>query len=75
MKQITRTLVGIALGCCMAGNAAHASIIKSMTIEEIGIASGGLGTLRFPVWAENSLLLEPPLILVLSVPAALMARS
>lgn len=44
MKQITRTLVGIALGCCMAGNAAHASIIKSMTIEEIGIASGGLGT-------------------------------
>jgi hypothetical protein len=44
MKQITRTLAGIALGCCMASNVAHASIIQSMTIEEIGVASGGLGT-------------------------------
>jgi hypothetical protein len=42
MKQITRTLAGIAL--VIASNLAHASIIKSMTIEEIGIASSGLGT-------------------------------
>lgn len=44
MKQITKTLAGIALGCCMLNNIASASIIKSMTIEEIGMASGGLGT-------------------------------
>lgn len=44
MKQITRTLAGLALGCCITGNMAHASIIQSMTIEEIGGVSGGLGT-------------------------------
>jgi hypothetical protein len=43
MKEIIRTLAGIALGC-LASNVAHASIIQSMTIEEIGIVSGGLGT-------------------------------
>jgi hypothetical protein len=37
-------LAGMALGCCMLNNLAHASIIKSMTIEEIGVFSGGLGT-------------------------------
>ena len=44
MKQIASALAGIALGCCMASNVTHASIIQSMTIEEIGVASGGLGT-------------------------------
>jgi len=44
VKQITRALAGIALGCCMASSMAQASIIQSMTIEEIGIASGGQGT-------------------------------
>lgn len=34
----------IALGCCMACNAAQAASIQSMTITEIGVASGGLGT-------------------------------
>jgi hypothetical protein len=43
VKQITRTLAGIALGC-LVSNGAHASIIQSMTIEEIGVVSGGLGT-------------------------------
>ena len=44
MKQMTSALAGIALGCCIASNVTHASIIRSMTIEEIGVASGGLGT-------------------------------
>ncbi len=44
MKQITSALASITLGCCIASNVTHASIIQSMTIEEIGIASGGLGT-------------------------------
>lgn len=44
MKKITSTLVSVALGCCIASNATHASIIQGMTIEEIGIASSGLGT-------------------------------
>jgi len=43
VKQITRALAGIALGC-LVSNVAHASIIQSMTIEEIGVVSGGLGT-------------------------------
>src|SRR5512143_3610199 len=34
----------MALGCCLLNNMAHASIIRSMTIEEIGVVSGGLGT-------------------------------
>jgi hypothetical protein len=44
MKQITKMLTGIALGYCMASGVAHASIIESLTIEEIGAPSGGLGT-------------------------------
>ena len=44
MKQATSMLAGMALGCCMLNNMAHASIIRSMTIEEIGFVSGGLGT-------------------------------
>lgn len=45
MKQITGAMVAIALGCgTLASNVAHASTIQSMTIEEIGVASGGLGT-------------------------------
>jgi hypothetical protein len=44
MKHITTTLAGITLGCCMACNVAQAASIQSMTIEEIGVASGGLGT-------------------------------
>jgi hypothetical protein len=47
MKEITRTLAGIALGCCLASNVAQAASIQSMTIEEIGVASGGLGTSAF----------------------------
>ncbi|MDP2029966.1 MAG: PEP-CTERM sorting domain-containing protein [Thiobacillus sp.] len=43
MKAISKTLAGIALSCCVTTNVAHASIIQSMTIGEIGIASGGLG--------------------------------
>ena len=45
MKQITSALVMVAFGCGnMASNETQASIIQSMTIEEIGVASGGLGT-------------------------------
>lgn len=44
MKQITRTLAGVALGCCVASSVAQAASIQRMTIEEIGVASGGLGT-------------------------------
>lgn len=42
MKHITKTLAGLALACCMASS--QAAPIQSMMIEEIGIASGGLGT-------------------------------
>src|SRR5512139_886292 len=42
MKKIT--LAGIALGCCITSNMAQAASIQSLTIEEIGVASGGLGT-------------------------------
>lgn len=44
MKHITKTLAGIALGCCMASSVVQAASIQSLTIEEIGVASGGLGT-------------------------------
>lgn len=44
MKPIAKTLTGIALGYCLVSNVAQASAIQSMTIEEIGGASGGLGT-------------------------------
>lgn len=40
MKQITKTLTGITVGCCMAVSVAQAASIQSMTIEEIGVASG-----------------------------------
>lgn len=43
MNKITRTLAGTVFACCIAGGA-HAASIQSMTIEEIGLASGGLGT-------------------------------
>lgn len=45
MKQITGAIVMIAFGCgSLASNLTQASVIQSMTIEEIGIASAGLGT-------------------------------
>lgn len=43
MNPIARALAGTAFACFVA-NGAHAVTIQSMTIEEIGIASGGLGT-------------------------------
>lgn len=42
MKKITAMLGGVALG--MGASLAQAVSIQSMTIEEIGLASGGLGT-------------------------------
>lgn len=44
MKKITTMLGGVALGCCMGASLAQAASIQSMTIEEIGAVSGGLGT-------------------------------
>jgi hypothetical protein len=44
MKKATITLAGIALACCMTSNLAQAASIQSLTIQEIGVASGGLGT-------------------------------
>ncbi len=44
MKKITTILGGLALGCCAVSSVAQAASIQSMTIEEIGTASGGLGT-------------------------------
>ena len=45
MKQITGAIVVIAFSCgSLASNVAQASIIQSITIEEIGVASSGLGT-------------------------------
>jgi hypothetical protein len=44
MKKITTMLCGIAMGLCMAASVAQAASIQSMTIEEIGPLSGGLGT-------------------------------
>lgn len=43
MNPITRTLAEAAFACVIASSA-HAATVQSMTIEEIGIASGGLGT-------------------------------
>lgn len=43
MNQIIRTLAGSVFACFITGGA-HAASIQSMTIEEIGAASGGLGT-------------------------------
>lgn len=41
LKHLTQyAIVGLSLACAPS----HASIIQSMTIEEIGVASGGLGT-------------------------------
>jgi hypothetical protein len=44
MKHITKALAGIALGCCMVSSMVQAASIQSLTIEEIGVASGGLGS-------------------------------
>ena len=44
MKKITKGWASLTLGCCLASSLAQASVIKSMTIEEIGTISGGLGT-------------------------------
>lgn len=44
MNRIAKGWMSLAFGCCLASSMTHASIIKSMTIEEIGVASGGLGT-------------------------------
>ena len=44
MKQITRMMAVIALGYSMTSGMAQAASIQSMTIEEIGVVSGGLGT-------------------------------
>jgi hypothetical protein len=44
MKPNTTLLAGFALACCIASSVTQASTIQSMTIEEIGTASGGLGT-------------------------------
>lgn len=43
MNPITRTLAGAAFSCVIASGA-HAATVQSMTIEEIGVASGSLGT-------------------------------
>jgi hypothetical protein len=44
MKKITTIVGWVALGCCMLASGAQAAAIQSMTIEEIGTTSGGLGT-------------------------------
>lgn len=44
MKYITKTLAGIVSGCCLASSIAQAAPIQSMTIGEIGLLTGGLGT-------------------------------
>lgn len=44
MKHITKMMVALALGCSMTSGIAQAASIQSMTIEEIGVASGGFGT-------------------------------
>lgn len=44
MKQITGAIVGIALVGCVASSMAQAAEIQSMTIQEIGTISGGIGT-------------------------------
>ncbi|MDP3420705.1 MAG: PEP-CTERM sorting domain-containing protein [Thiobacillus sp.] len=44
MKQITAILAGAGLSCCMASSLTLAASIQSLTIEEIGVSSAGLGT-------------------------------
>lgn len=44
MQHVAKTLAGILLGYCITTNVVQAASIQSMTIQEIGIASGGLGT-------------------------------
>lgn len=44
MERIARVAAATALGCCLISNVAHATVIQSLTIEEIGITSGGVGT-------------------------------
>jgi len=44
MKQITVILAGAALSCYITSGLTHAASIQTLTIEEIGVTSAGLGT-------------------------------
>lgn len=44
MKRITRTLAGITLACCMTPPDVLAAPVTSLSIGEIGLLSGGLGS-------------------------------
>lgn len=44
MNRLKQFVGYLLLGISLASTQSHASIIQSMTIEEIGLASGGLGT-------------------------------
>jgi hypothetical protein len=47
MNRIAKTLVAVGLGCCMGSGGVQAATvfqIERLTIQEIGLASGGLGT-------------------------------
>lgn len=44
MNNITKMLAGLALGGCLISTGARATPIQSLTVEEIGVASGGVGT-------------------------------
>lgn len=44
MKRITRILAGVGLACCMAAPGVHAAPLTSLSIGEIGLLSGGLGS-------------------------------
>ena len=44
MNTLTKTLSNLAFGCCLISGGVQAASIQSLTIEEIGVASGRLGT-------------------------------
>lgn len=44
MRQFKRCVLGLLGAMSMASAPSHASVVQSLTIEEIGVASGGLGT-------------------------------
>lgn len=44
MKHVPTKMAAIALACSMTSNVAHAASIQRLTVEEIGVASDGLGT-------------------------------
>jgi len=50
MKQITVILAGAALSCCITSGLTHAASIQTLTIEEIGGASGGFGVSAVYPW-------------------------